>query len=335
MNPTPPSAGSLTRTAQCLVAADATNGATAALPLVRDVLRRLPEVSAVPGSLQGTNSDRLAALAELCEVIGWILFDAGHYRAAHRMNLRALGLAELAGDRWTARLTLLNHSMLLAHTGHPVAALEAAARTAGPRRLPARVNSLVLVREAHAVALLGGRRKAVELISRAESSFLDGVSRRDPHWAWWFDRTELTGHRGWVLARLGLWDRAVPLLHHAATAPGPSYRRLFSAELLAALAGARAWRDAEQLIADLAPYAARIGSVRTTGTLARTALRLRGCAAAPASLRDAAVFLLESLPARERVGPRPVPGGAAPGRHTRSTIPTFPSERAQWAPQNQ
>ena len=100
-----------------------------------------------------------------------------------------------------------------------------------------------------------------------------------------------------MLARLHDWDRAIPLLYEAATAPGPSYRHLFTAELLAALAGAGAWSEAEDLIADLAPRAAGIGSVRTTETLARTAARLRGHARRrPANLRDAAAFLLRVRP---------------------------------------
>lgn len=284
------------RTIERLVALDAAHGATAAVPAVREAVQRIPELIADPRSLHGQDSDRLAALAELCEVIGWILFDAGFYRQAHRMNARALALAELCGDRWTARLVLLNHSMLGAHTGHPRAALETAFRATGPRPLPARVSSLVLIRQAHAIAMLGNRREPLDLIFRAQSRFLDGISRHDPHWAWWIDQTELLGHQGWVLARLHRWDRAIPLLHHAATAPGPSYRHLFTAELLSALAMAGAWSEAEDLIADVAPRAARIGSVRTTETLSRTAISLRRCAGAPAPLRDAAAFLLECLP---------------------------------------
>ncbi|GLX22841.1 DNA-binding protein [Streptomyces lavendulae] len=285
------------RTIGRLVALDARQGATAAVPAVREAVRRIPELSADPRALGAYGPDRLAALAELSEVIGWILFDAGRYRGARRMNARALALADLCGDRWTARLVLLNHSMLTTHTGHPRAALAAAARVDGPRPLPARVAGLVLIRQAHATALLGARTEPLELISRARSRFLDGVSRHDPHWAWWIDEAELLGHEGWVQARLRRWDRAVPLLHRAATAPGPSYRHLFTAELLSALAGAGAWREAEELIARVAPGAAAIGSVRTTESLRRTAAALLRAPAAPAALRDAAAFLRESLPA--------------------------------------
>lgn len=285
------------RTVERLVALDATSGATSAMPAVREAMRRIPELSAEPGSLRTRNSDELATLAELCEVIGWILFDAGFYREAHRMNTRSLALAELCGDRWTARFVLLNDSMLKAHTGAPRTALETAARARGTRALPARVSSLVLIREAHAIAMLGGHREPMDLMARAQSRFQDGISRHDPPWAWWIDPTELLGHRGWVLARLRRWDQAIPLLHEAATAPGPSYRNLFTAQLLSALARAGAWSEAEDLIATLAPSAARIGSVRTTRTLGRTASHLLMRPSTPASLREAAAFLLESLPA--------------------------------------
>ncbi|MEV6752911.1 DNA-binding protein [Streptomyces sp. NPDC051214] len=299
---------SVLRTIERLVALDATSGATAAMPAVREALRRVPELSAAPGSLRTLNRDALAALAELCEVIGWILFDAGFYREAHRMNLRALALAELCGDRWTARFVLLNDSMLLAHTGAPRAALESAARVRGARALPARVSSLVLVRRAHAIAMLGGHRESLDLMARARSRFLDGVSRHDPPWAWWFDRTELLGHRGWVLARLHRWDQAIPLLHEAATEPGPSYRDLFTAQLLSALARAGAWTEAEALMADVAPRAARIGSVRAIQTFGRTAAHLVDRKPdAPAPVREAAVFLLANLPTPSTLSPNSPP----------------------------
>lgn len=144
-----------------------------------------------------------------------------HYAPAHAANRRALDLAHLAGDRWTARLVHLNHSMLQTHTGHARAALDTVSRVPGARPLPARVDSLVLIRRAHAAAQLGARREPLDLIDRARSRFLDGISRHDPHWAWWIDEMELLGHQGWVMARLGRWDRAIPLLHQAATAPGP------------------------------------------------------------------------------------------------------------------
>ncbi|MEI5100439.1 DNA-binding protein [Streptomyces sp. PmtG] len=280
-----------------LVALDAARGARAAVPLVREALARVPHAPQGPDPADSSGRDVLAALAELYEVAGWILFDAGLHGRAHRLNARALALAERAGDRWTARLTLLNDSMLLAHTGRPRAALAAADRARGPRPLPPRVAGLVLIREAHATAMLGARQEPRRLLARAGSLFLDGVSRHDPPWAWWLDEAELTGHRGWVLARVGDTDRAVPLLHRAATAPGPSYRHLFTAQLLAALAGAGAWRETERLLADLAPRVRDIGSARTTEVLGRVARGLRAPGAAPPPVRDSAVFLLESLAA--------------------------------------
>lgn len=284
-----------------LLTLEAAHGARAVVPALRDAVRRVPELAREPASLRGQDRDLLAALAELCEVIGWLLFDAGLHGPARRANARALALADLCGDRWTGRLVLLNHSMLQTHTGRPRAALETASRVRGPRPLPPRIDALVLIRRAHATALLGGHREAAELIGRARGRFLDGVSRHDPPWAWWLDGTELLGHEGWVLARLRHWDRAIPLLQAAATAPGgPAYRDLFGAELLSALAGAGAWRDAEELLVDLADRAAHTGSARTVESLAATALRLRRRAAAPASLRDGAAHLLEVLSARER-----------------------------------
>ncbi|MBZ4324110.1 DNA-binding protein [Streptomyces huiliensis] len=290
-----------------LVAVDAARGALAALPELRAAARRFPDPFAT-GAAYRWDADRRAAAAELYEVMGWILFDAGLHRHARRANRRALALAGLCGDRWTARLVLLNNSMLMSHTGRPRAALEDASRVRGARELPALVDSLLLIRRAHAVAALGGEREAVRLVSRAESRFLDGASAADPPWAWWIDHDEVLGHRGWVMARLGRWDEALPLLHQAATAPGPAYRRLFAAHLLAACARAGAWREAERLVDGLVPDVPGIGSARTLGTLGATATALlRGTGRPPAALREAAGRLREALSAA-------VAGHSGPGR---------------------
>ncbi|MFF1379970.1 DNA-binding protein [Streptomyces sp. NPDC058308] len=297
----PSSVPTVLRVTQRLLAIDAGRGARAAAQAIPGAVRCVPELGAAPASLRTLDSELIAALAELCEVMGWILFDAGFPRRARRANGRALALADLCGDRWTGRLVLLNHSMLQAHVGRPRAALETAARAAGARALPARVGALVLIRQAHAIAMLGAASASVRRLSRARSLFLDGVSASDPPWAWWIDETELLGHQGWVLARLRRWDRAIPLLRQAAAAPGgPSYRDLFTAELFAALAGAGAWRDAEDLIRDVAPRAAGMGSVRATESLGATAALLRHRADAPPAVRDAAVHLLETLSAPAR-----------------------------------
>lgn len=281
---------------------DAGRGARAAVPVLPEVARAVPELRAEPARLAGLDRELLAALAELCEVMGWILFDAGFHRLAHRANARAFALAELCGDRWTGRLVLLNHSMLQAHLGRPRAALATASRVPGPRPLPARVGALVRIRQAHAIAMLGADHAAERHIARARHLFLDGVSAGDPPWAWWIDESELLGHEGWVLARLHRWDQAITLLRRAAAVPdGPSYRELFTAELLSALVGAGAWRDAETLIREVAPRVARSGSARAAQSLgAAAALLLRLGARVPSATRDAAVHLSESLSAPER-----------------------------------
>ncbi|MGK5638758.1 DNA-binding protein [Streptomyces sp. URMC 126] len=285
-----------------LVATDVARGAAAALPELRAALGRFPDPFA-PGGGYRWDADRLAALAELHEVAGWILFDAGRYGPARRADRRALALAERCGDRWTERLVLLNRSMLMSHLGCPRAALEDAGRVAGARRLPALVDCLVLIRRAHAVAALGGEREAVRLVSRAESRFLDGASADDPPWAWWIDHDEVLGHRGWVMARLGRPDLAIPFLHRASTAPGPSYRRLFTAHLLAALARAGDWREAERLVDDLVPHVPGIGSARARETLGATATALlRGDGRPPAALREAAGRLRAALTTPARTG---------------------------------
>ncbi|MDF3287653.1 DNA-binding protein [Streptomyces silvisoli] len=239
-----------------------------------------------------------AAVAELREVAAWILFDAEEQALAHRLNQRALAMARCCADRATERLVLANLSMQQAHIGQLRASYDTAAL--GLATAPtARVATVFAVRQARALAMAGQRATALRTFDRADSLFLDGLSDRDPPWAWWVDQHELDGHRGITLAALQDWDRAIELLEGVSQDGGcdaPAYRVLFSTELLAALVGAGAWRQARESAERLMPYAHAIGSGRAVSSLRHTIRSIGSRSGTPVPLRDAAHQLALLLP---------------------------------------
>ncbi|GAA1909695.1 DNA-binding protein [Streptantibioticus ferralitis] len=239
-----------------------------------------------------------AAVAELLEVAAWILFDAEEQTLAHRLNQRALALSRRCEDRSTERLVLANLSMQEAHTGR----LHTSFRTAatGLETSPtARVATVFAVRQARALAMAGQRAAALNAFDRAGSLFQEGLSEQDPPWAWWVDQSELDGHRGFTLAALQEWDKAIPLLRGATQvqAPGsPPYRVLFTTELFSALVNAGAWSEARDVAEQLMPHAGGIGSGRAVSALRHTIRTIQSRSGTPARLRDAAHQLAALLP---------------------------------------
>ncbi|MBW1602019.1 DNA-binding protein [Streptomyces sp. JJ66] len=240
-----------------------------------------------PGSEAG------AALAELTQVAGWLLFDAEQQRAAHRFSTLALTLARASGDRASERLVLATLAMQAAHLGRPGAALRLSGTALTAPRLTPRVAAVFRLRQAQAHALGGRRAAALRAVRHAHSLVLDGPADRDPAWVWWVDEVETAGHLGLTYAALGAWHRAVDQLTAVTGAGG--FRALFDAELLAAQLRCGAWRDAAALAADLAARADRLQSARATRVLHRA---LRPLLTAPptgptppAAVREAAHWL--------------------------------------------
>lgn len=320
---------SIGATSRRLLALDHERGAEAAVPLaagaladVRERWRRLAPQQP-PQPLHG--GDVGAAAAELAQIAGWILFDAERQRPAYLLGRQALALAGRTGDTRTQRLVLANLSMQAAHVGQPRASFRIAQSVLDGGRLTARVEALFRIRQSRALALAGRRHEAVAAIGHARGLFDEGVSDRDPNWAWWLDRHELNGHHGITHARLGDWDAAAELLRTAIDGPAaadgptaqpPAYRVLFSTELLSVLTRAGAWREAEEVAARLVPVAGGLGSMRAAGMIGGVVGRLLrssggvpGAPRVPSSLRETAVCLGSALP-----GPLAVRSVNRPGR---------------------
>jgi tetratricopeptide (TPR) repeat protein len=299
-------AQSITRTTERLIHLDRDLGAGAAAPVAREAMAGLREAwrrnrpkEPLPGS------EMCAAAAELAEVAGWILFDAERQRQAYACNRQALALARRCGDRSTEGLVLSHLSMQAAHLGKPRASFGIAAAALDSGTLPPRVEAIFRVRQARALAMADRRQEALDAFDHARSLFADGVSSRDPQWAWWIDSQELDGHHGLTHAELGQWDEAAALLRSALEAPdAPPYRALFAAELLSVLVHAGAWREAEQTAAQLVTGVSGNASMRAVSTLKRAVTAMHRTPGVPPSLRDTAHCLGTRLSGHpQRTGP--------------------------------
>ncbi|WP_433267683.1 hypothetical protein ACQPZF_02170 [Actinosynnema sp. CS-041913] len=140
------------------------------------------------------------ALAELAEVVGWILFEEERQAEAHAHNLAALALARHAGNRGIETLTLLNMAMQRTHVGRFAEALDLAAQGESTTTSP-RVRAMFALRRARAHSRMRRAAAALHALDRAQAVLEDDDTA--PPWAWWIDETELRGHRGAVLANLG------------------------------------------------------------------------------------------------------------------------------------
>lgn len=231
-----------------------------------------------------------AALAELAELVAWLLHDAGQQGAARQAGYEALHLARLAGSPQQLDLFILGN---LAHveifTGRAGAALQIARHGLDSGSLTSRMTAMFKIREARALALLGDKAGTERALDSARSHLLDGVSAQDPPWSWWLDEPELIHHTGQAFASLGVHDRALPLLERAnedCPRDRVSGRFIYLAHSLTEAVEAHAWDDAELIVDQSMPYAQEVGSGRAASVLRDAADRLERASVKP-NLRDA------------------------------------------------
>ncbi|WP_330264653.1 helix-turn-helix transcriptional regulator [Streptomyces griseorubiginosus] len=235
---------------------------------------------------------RLADVAEIAEVAGWLLFDANRQEEARQAFMESRHLSELAGDKAMNWFALDMLAMQDVQNGNPGEALRISEELMTNPRVPGRVALLGRVRHARALALAGDRTRALDAVERAQGALQDSISNRDPQWAWWVDEMEVIGHRGEALISLGDYKGALPHLQRANELVKPNGRGAlyYSVAELTALAQVGAWRESETTLS-------RIGVILESVASSRSRARLKG--ALRVIERDAPDWLKEH--AREAV----------------------------------
>ncbi|MGH3943110.1 MAG: helix-turn-helix domain-containing protein, partial [Pseudonocardiaceae bacterium] len=260
-----------------------------ALRLFRSAHRRIG-VSTCPKHLR---RELYATVGELAEIAGWLFYDADQQDTMRRINQEALYYLRAAGHRSLELLTLQNMSMQAEHLNRPNEALNIVSSVLDTDRLSPRVESLFLARGAYAMAQQQQQAEALRIFQKARALFLDGLRDDDPGWAWWVDERQFAWFEARMWAELGQHDKSAQLFAEAlADTLHHRVRRRYSrsANLFESLVRVGDWREAEQLVPELAPYINEVGSARTASILRKTLNSIRKTTTTPA-LEDGAVWL--------------------------------------------
>ena len=278
------------RTSQRLVTLDGQHGADDIASLAVRSFRAVHHRLGTGAYQPKIERDLQSAAAELAEVAGWLLYDADRHAAARQLNTEALHYAHLAGDRGIEQLTLNNMGNHAVRLQRPAEALAIARRLRASEPASPRLQAMVRLREAQALAASGQGTDARRAFAHTKSLFQDGLRDSDPPWAWWISEGELALQEAKGSGNLGDRSKAADL-HALAVAVTPTSqprdRLLRQAFQLEALVNVQAWADAETLLSLIMAYVGEIGSRRTASRLLATAQAIQVDAATPGVVEGA------------------------------------------------
>jgi DNA-binding XRE family transcriptional regulator len=247
---------------------------------------------------QKSERDIQSASAELAEIAGWALFNAGNFDASRRFNQEALLLAKLCGDRSIELFTLQNQAMLSGWAGRPREELAIARSVLGNGRLAPRVEAIFRAREAQGLFATGRESEADETFKRTRSLLQESSSEDAPHWAWWITEREIDRQQGRALQESGQTRQAIPILERAMVETPDAhvgYRNVAAVRLLACLLKERCWQAAEDEALNLAPAVGEMSSVVSLKLLSEITRGGRKLLDAPIGTRDALHTLYETI----------------------------------------
>ncbi|GAA1571681.1 hypothetical protein GCM10009789_26540 [Kribbella sancticallisti] len=226
-----------------------------------------------------SRSELFSAVAELCEVVGWMYYDAGHHGMGQAYFTQALRLAREVGDVALSAylMTSITHQAL--HVGQAASALRVAkaaqnvAESAGSPQVL--VEADLLVARSHAA--LGAVGDATSALHRAERSYeqIDAVAPRawEPQW----DEIMFASHAGTCWNDLGNTTEARRHLTQVweGSRDRPR-RRIYSAAEL----GIAAAREGELELAchygaEIVALTGHVDSIRAHRHLERLAVKLK------------------------------------------------------------
>jgi transcriptional regulator with XRE-family HTH domain len=156
----------------------------------------------------------LGAVAELCQLAGWVTVDAGLPERAARHLALGVHAAHAAGDRPTAANLVSTLAYQVANLDDPrEAVLLARSACAGARgHASATTRALLGERVAWAHARAGEVRHAERALSAVDTEYDRRRPADDPEWVYWLDSDEIVVMAGRCYVELGQPARAIPLL---------------------------------------------------------------------------------------------------------------------------
>jgi transcriptional regulator with XRE-family HTH domain/tetratricopeptide (TPR) repeat protein len=183
-------------------------------PLIERELRTTARLLAEAAYPDQVGRALLSAVAELCQLAGWVTVDAGAPERAARHLALGVHAAHSAGDRPTAANLVSTLAYQVANLGDPhEAVLLARSAASGARgRASATTRALLQERVAWAHARAGELRHTERALSAVEVDYEQRRPADDPEWVYWLDEDEITVMAGRCYVELGQPDRAIPLL---------------------------------------------------------------------------------------------------------------------------
>lgn len=156
----------------------------------------------------------LGAVAELCQLAGWVVADAGAPEVAARYHLLGVHAAHAAGDRPTAANLVSTLAYQVANIGNPHEAvlLARSAQSGAGAHAGATTRALLGERVAWAHARAGETRHTERALALVDSEYDQRRPADDPSWVYWLDPDEVTVMAGRCYVELGQPDRGIPLL---------------------------------------------------------------------------------------------------------------------------
>lgn len=156
----------------------------------------------------------LNAVAELCQLAGWVTVDAGAPQRAVRYLALGVHAAHAAGDRPTAANLVSTLAYQVANLDDPhEAVLLASSATAGARgHASATTRALLEERVAWAHARAGDIRHTERALSAVDTEYDRRRPADDPEWVYWLDEDEIAVMAGRCYVELGRPSQAIPLL---------------------------------------------------------------------------------------------------------------------------
>jgi hypothetical protein len=186
-----------------------------------------------------TGRDLFHAAAVLCEVIGYMAYDADKHALAQRYFIQSLRLAKEAGDSAYGAyvLSTMSHQAMYLHKPREALRLAQAARQSYTGTHVLAVQTESAMQEARAHAALNDEGAATRALHAAEQFFGQQSAEGAPNWAAHWGETLFAAFAGHCWLDLGKPAEARPLLVTAGQgANGQTRRVVFSSAQLARLA---------------------------------------------------------------------------------------------------
>jgi transcriptional regulator with XRE-family HTH domain/tetratricopeptide (TPR) repeat protein len=183
-------------------------------PLVERELRATARLLREAGYADRVGRALLSAVAELCQLAGWVTVDAGAPERAARHLALGVHAAHAAGDRPTAANLVSTLAYQVANLDDPrEAVLLARSATAGAREhASATTRALLHERVAWAHARAGELRHTERALSAVDTEYDRRRPADDPEWVYWLNEDEIAVMAGRCYVELQQPDRAIPLL---------------------------------------------------------------------------------------------------------------------------